>query len=185
MKAFILLALACAALAQTRCKPPPTFETRGLVEFNGTDGRRGFGEFGWAHDISVGKAAEDVRFDEPHTRLNIWFLEDYTAHKRYEENSTTHMCREEGLNGTIQDIWAWVATATFIEKRSWRGREIDVWGAKFPHGLSLEVGCFAEDPTRPIALFEKGEMGDRMLEFREFRGTITNTSIFRKLPNCP
>jgi len=184
MKALAFIALAGLAAAQTRCKPPPTFETLGLVQHYHKNGTQAFGEFGWAHDISVGKAAEDIRFEERFRHLNIWFLEDYAAHKRYEEDSENHTCHSHVLNGTIEDVWQWVATATFVEKREWRGREIDIWGSKFPHGISLSIGCYAEEPTRPIALFENSTDGDRFFEFREFRPTVTNTSIFRPLPNC-
>jgi len=185
MKALILLAAIAMAAAQTRCKPPPTFETRGIVTYEDHE-RRGMGEFGWAHDVSVGKAAEEVRFEERFRHLDMWFLEDYANHKRYEEDTVNRTCVVRALNGTIQDIWAWLATASFIGSRDWRGRTIDIWGTKLPHGQEIDVGCFSTDPTRPIAMFETLSDGaNRTLEFTMFNPSITNTSIFRPLPNCP
>eukprot|EP01013_Petalomonas_cantuscygni_P031909 TRINITY_DN58271_c0_g1_i1.p1 TRINITY_DN58271_c0_g1~~TRINITY_DN58271_c0_g1_i1.p1 ORF type:complete len:184 (+),score=29.19 TRINITY_DN58271_c0_g1_i1:66-617(+) len=182
MKAFLVLASVAVALG-ARCNPPSTFEASGVTDFK-DESRRGRGEFFTANDMGVRKYASFLRFPEPHKDFDMWFLADFGAKKEYFEDTKTKQCKERALDRNQESPWGWLEAARFLERRTFNGREVDLYGVRLPHGDELALACFDEDPSTPVGMFEKRQSAEFVWSFEHFIPSVRNTTVFKPLDNC-
>eukprot|EP01002_Notosolenus_urceolatus_P002369 NODE_1623_length_1352_cov_119.359939_g1344_i0.p1 GENE.NODE_1623_length_1352_cov_119.359939_g1344_i0~~NODE_1623_length_1352_cov_119.359939_g1344_i0.p1 ORF type:complete len:190 (+),score=77.33 NODE_1623_length_1352_cov_119.359939_g1344_i0:539-1108(+) len=184
--AVLLVSLGLATAQHVKCTPPTTFEARGLIDIH-AHGREVRGFYAWAHDMKVDKALLEARME--HGDFDIWFLEDFPAHHRYEEDSKSKECHVKSLNGTLENAWEWLHIAHYDGERviHHRGKTITVhiWKAELPGGDQIETGCEAKDPSRPLFLNSKYHGFDRFMAFDFFFPEVRNQTIFKPLKNCP
>ena len=104
--------------------------------------------------------------------LGIMFNIDET--REYEK------CYQTKLEGRMPYVWAWVAKSTYVGKRNFNGRELDIWEAKAVYNkkeVIAAVGVDASNPNEPVVVERRYESTGAEVEqvhyFDEFKPTAT------------